>query len=167
MSNLLYLNHSDFSLQDGPNGKVVCTSIAGYSLVLFYSTDCVYCHSFIPIWKTIPTKIAGCQFGLVNVSKNKQLVNMSQQSISPLTHVPYVLLYINGKPFVRYDGERTEIGIKNFIKDISTKMSSSNKQQFVASKPKTNEEDKIPAYCLGKPKCDNNVCYLSYDKAYA
>lgn len=167
MSKLLYLSGEDFRVIVGPNGPTMCNRIKGFSLVLFYSKKCVHCHTFIPIFKRIPSLISGCHFGLVNVTQNVNLIKLSESTISPIKFVPYVLLYVNGKPFLRYDGPRSEIGVKKFIIDVSKKLN--NKQYFsnMQNKQRTvKKDDKIPPYCIAKPKCDGDVCYLAYDKAY-
>lgn len=167
MSKLLYLDEEDFKVITGPNGPIMCNRIKGFSLVLFYSKECVHCHTFIPVFKRIPSVISGCQFGLVNVTRNINLVKLSKKTISPIKFVPYVLLYVNGKPFLQYDGPRTEDGVKKFIIEVSKKLNS--KQYFSniqKSQKESKEDNKIPPYCIARPKCDGAVCYLSSSTAY-
>ena len=106
MSNLLFLTADDFELRKGTKGNIVCHDISGYSLVLFYSTQCKYCKELIPIFKQLPGTISGCQFGMINVSKNKNIVHMSRNSIAPIEYVPYVV------DLPEVDGDlREELGI--------------------------------------------------------
>ena len=104
MSGLLFLTTEDFNTQNGVKGSIMCTNIQGFSLVLFYSTECQHCQSLIPIFKRLPGSVGGCQFGMINVSLNKQCVMMSRNTIAPIKVVPYIVLYINGKPHMRYNG---------------------------------------------------------------
>jgi len=165
MSSLLYLSEKDFKVVQGPEGSTLCNGVKGFFMVLYYSKECVHCHSFMPIFKKIPHSVSGCQFGLVNVTQNPNMVKMSEKTISPIQYVPYIILYVNGKPFLRYDGPRTEEGVKNFIMEVSKKLD--NKKYFTQTrKKKAKPEDKIPPYCIARPKCEGDVCYLSYDKAY-
>jgi hypothetical protein len=100
---------------------------------------------------------------MVNISQNTDLVKMSKETIAPLEYVPDIILYINGKPFIKYNGAKTENDIKNFIVEVSKNLN--NKQHF--SNPQQKQEDEaIPGYCLGVPKCDGDVCYLTYENAY-
>ena len=69
MSGLLFLNFSDYFAKCS-KGNIMCTSIPGFSLIL-YSTQCQYCKSFIPLFKKLPGTLGGCQFGMINVSHNK------------------------------------------------------------------------------------------------
>ena len=41
---------------------------------------------------------------MINVMRNKQVVNNSRNTITPITYVPYILLYWNGKPYMKYNG---------------------------------------------------------------
>ena len=74
MSGLLFLTADDFQLVKGVKGNIMCTGIQGFSLILFYSVQCEHCQSLIPIFKTLPGTVGGCQFGMINVSNNKQCV---------------------------------------------------------------------------------------------
>jgi hypothetical protein len=51
MSGLLFLTTEDFNTQNGVKGPIMCTNIQGFSVILFYSTECQHCQSLIPIFK--------------------------------------------------------------------------------------------------------------------
>ena len=70
MSGLLFLQTQDFSIQKGTKGDILCHSIRGLSLVIFYSTNCQYSRTLIPIFKRLPGQVGGCQFGMINVRLN-------------------------------------------------------------------------------------------------
>ena len=166
MSGLLFLSSEDFAIAKGTKGNILCHSIPGFSLILFYSTQCVYCKDLIPIFKKLPGTIGGCQFGMINVSTNKTCVRMSRQTIAPITYVPYILLYINGRPFMRYQGPHDPKEITRFVIEVSQKMQ--NKQKFTSENVKEDSRGGIPAYTIGKPLYgpDDKVCYLEFDEAY-
>ena len=175
MSNLLFLTSDDFELRKGTKGNIVCHDITGYSLVLFYSTQCKYCKELIPVFKQLPGSISGCQFGMINVSKNKNIVHMSRNSIAPIEYVPYVILFINGKPSMRYDGPADVQTIQKFVIDVSNRFKGQNfnRQQQSAHKQGQEQakihqrEKRIPEYCIGNPICgDDKRCYLEFDTAY-
>lgn len=169
MSGLLFLQHDDFFVEQGHKGPILCTGIKGLSLILFYSTECSFCQKFIPMFKMLPGRINGCQFGMINVSKNKDVVFMSRDTIAPIKYVPYIILYVNGKPFVRYDGPHDDKEIIKFVIDVASKLN--NREKFTNS---GNAEIKdtgkgIPAYTIGIPlrgDCEDGVCYLNFDEAY-
>jgi len=165
MSGPLFLTSEDFSVQKGAKGDIVCHNIPGLSVILFYSTFCDYCQNFIPIFKKIPGTIGGCQFGMTNVSTNKAVVEMSRNTVSQIKYVPYIVLYVNGKPFMSYKGPPDENEIRRFVMEVANNIQ--KKQQF--SKEKVKEDTggtMIPKYTLGIPLCggkDQDVCYLTYD----
>ncbi len=180
MSGLLFLTDDYFKVTSTPKGNVLGTTIRGISLVLFFSTQCKYCHQFIPIFKKLPGTVGGCQFGMINISTNRTVVEKSKNTISPLTYVPYIVLYVNGQPIVSYDGPASENDIRKFVLDMVESLQT--KQQFIPNpnqnqnpnRPRpledltenNNIENHIPAYTIGRPK-DSDKCYLSWDSAYA
>ena len=167
MSGLLFLAKEDFKQIPGNRGSLMCTDITGFSLILFYSTQCQHCQTMIPIFKTLPGSISGCQFGMINVSKNKDIVKLSKETIAPITYVPYVILYHNGKPYMRYDGPSEQKAIQDFVVEVANSLQS--RQTFGSDKSKQEQKEKsIPAYTVGCPKPGgrDDVCYLEYDDAY-
>lgn len=165
MSGLLFLTKDDFNIKEGSKGELLCHNIKGISLILFYSTQCPHCHTFIPCFKRLGGTIGGCQFGMINISKNREVVMMSKKTIAPIEYVPYVVLYVNGIPFMRYDGPQDEREIRNFVTDVANQLQT--KEKFSSEKVKQTGKG-IPAYTIGKPLvgCDGNVCYLEFDEAY-
>ena len=115
-----------------------------------------------------------------NVNQNPEIIEKSKQTISPITYVPDLILYVNGLPYIRYDGPNDVNEIKNFIKDISNKlektsflMEEQNQQPPQEEIPRNiiPEQDIIPEYTVGKPLCGSRKdvygrCYLEFDNAY-
>ncbi len=167
MSGLLFFTSEDFSLQKGTNGPIMCIGTPGFTLILFYSTQCTFCQKLIPIFKKLPGTIGGCQFGMINVSSNKLCIKMSKESIAPISYVPYIVLYIQGKPFMRYNGPHDGAEIRRFIVEVANKVQS--KQKFSKEQVKEDPKGGLPLYSIGKPLCgeDDGVCYLEFSDAYA
>ena len=167
MSGLLFLTSEDFNTQRCVKGPIMCTNIQGFSLILFYSTECTHCQSLIPIFKRMPGSVGGCQFGMINVSHNKQCVMMSRNTIAPIKVVPYIVLFINGKPHMRYNGPYVAEEIGRFIVEVARSV---QKEETTEKNEKIKEDPRggIPAYTIGHPLCgsDDNVCYLDFDEAY-
>jgi len=168
MSGLLFLTSEDFFINKGAKGNIMCHGIKGFSLILFYSTQCTHCQSLIPIFKELPGTIGGCQFGMINVSTNKTCIKMSKQTIAPIKYVPNIILCIEGKPFMRYNGPHDPAEIRRFVVEVANKVQ--NKQQFSNDANIRKPDKNIPEYTIGKPLCgfgpDGNVCYLNFDDAY-
>jgi hypothetical protein len=190
MSGILYLTANDFILKSGEKGQLMCTTHAlqGLCVILFYSNECQHSFNLLTKYKQLPKLINGCQFALININKpsNFNVVKLSQQSISPITFVPDIILYVNGIPYIRYDGPHEIPSIKQFIVDIYQRLqvSTFNESTVPQSKPKPRppaqnqsnnhqikeNDSSIPAYCIGKPICGDhrdNVSYLTFTTAYS
>lgn len=167
MSGLLFLTTEDFSIVKGTKGNILCNSIPSYSLILFYSKKCVHCKTLLPIFYDLPGTIVGCQFGLINVSINKDVVEMAKNTISQIEYVPCIFLYVNGRPYMRYNGPRDSNEIRKFIYEVTKNIQ--NNQAFSKDKIKETKGGRgIPQYCIGKPLYgDDEVCYLKESEAYA
>lgn len=170
MSGLLFMESDDFTLQQGTKGPIMGHGIPGFSLILFYSTFCDACKSILPVFKRLPGTFNGCSFGIINVSTNKRCVEMSRGTIAPIKYVPYIVLYIQGKPFMVYKGPPDDNEIRNFIREVANSVQ--KKQQFTSAtneKVKDDPKGTIPAYCTGVPikgGVKDQVCYLEWDEAY-
>lgn len=165
MSGLIFLTTNDFHLEKGQKGTLLCNKISGFSLILFYSTQCKHSMNFLPNFRKLPGVISGCQFGMINISKNKDLVKISSGTITPIEYVPYLILYSNGKPFMRYDGQHDINSIKNFIMDVNNKLK--HKRQFSKGTVVKNGRKKIPSYTIGNPLYGTEErSYLEFNDAY-
>jgi len=177
MSGLLFLTADDFTVENGTKGKILCNPIPSFSLVLFYSNQCKHCKTLVPIFKKLPGTIGGCQFGLLNVGTNMKVVQKSKGTVTEIQYVPLIILYINGKPFMRYAGNYNQAEIIQFVvsmsKRVQTKEAFVNKNNnSLKSDPaiKENPRGGIPAFSIGKPlKGDGrfDVCYLDFKNAYS
>jgi hypothetical protein len=166
MSGLLYLTNEDFFLQKNDNNSIMLShGIPGFCLVLFYSTKCEFCPALVSTFKKLPGTVNGCQFGILNVSTSRTCVEMSQKSISPIKYVPFIVLYIDGNPYMIYKGSNDGKSLISFILDVAGKVR--NKQQFSKDTVKKDSESDIPAYCIGHPVSGfDNRCYLDFLTAY-
>jgi hypothetical protein len=173
MSALLLLTSGDFQVQKGQKGDIMCHGIPGFSLILFYSTHCVHCQNLTPIFKKLPGTITGCQFGMINVSTNGACIAMSKNTIAPIKFVPYLVLYVNGKPYMIYQGPHDINEIKRFVFEVGN---SFDKRQKFSSNPKDKEVNKGSVNKQHESGCtegipiygDNSdqVCYLENQEAY-
>lgn len=168
MSGLLFLNTNDFAIQKGSKGNIMCNGIPGFSLILFYSTHCVHCQNLIPIFKRLPGTIGGCQFGMINVSANKQCISMSKNTIAPITYVPYIILYFNGKPYMVYKGPYDANELKKFIIEVAGNLQKKQKFTEAPKQPQKGGKKSIPDYTVGIPiyGFGNAVTYLDFEIAY-
>lgn len=167
MNSLLFLSEQDFSIQQGKKGHVLCNNLPGVSLVLFYSKKCPHCVNAFPVFETLPQVVPGCRFALLNVSTNVNVARMSQRTIAPITVVPFIILYVNGRPFMKYNGEKSLRSISNFVNEVLARIQS--KKNFSSSTKVEHDEDDIPEYSVGIPfnmVCEGEQCYLTFNEAY-
>lgn len=169
MSGLLFLTANDFDIKDDNKGnKILEHSVLGFTLVLFYSTNCVHCNKLTPIFKQLPGTLSGCLFGMINVNKNTLVIKKSEHTITPLTYVPYIILYYNGRPYMRYDGPSTMTDIQTFVRNVTDSI----KRQIESEGGQASDTDKhycIPEYCIARPTrggLNEDVCYYNFTEAY-
>lgn len=120
-SYLVYLHTCDFQPQQGEKGMMMCLhgNVAGFTAVLYYTNDCQYCEEFLHVFRKLSAEIHGCQFCMVNMTKNSDLVEKTKGTIAPITFVPDLIFYVNGIPYMRYEGDGKETNIRQFILDMS------------------------------------------------
>ncbi|ADO00386.1 hypothetical protein WIV_gp043 [Wiseana iridescent virus] len=155
---LLILEEEDFELvESGKVTHLVHTVESRFSIVMFYTDECDQCKVIKPILLSFvgnPT----IQICMVNVydPDSTNLIQLSQKTTTPLQHVPFIVFYVDGVPFKKYDGGYNHQDFQTFIQKVYTE----------ASKLKnTDEISEIPPYTIGKPN-SAKVCYLTYQKAY-
>ena len=171
MSGILFLGNDDFQVRQGDKGQILSLTYEskGLTLVLYYSTECPYCDNLINKFKQLPSFVNGCQFAMVNVSRNMDIVERSKNTIAPISYVPDVILYVNGAPYVRYDGPHDIQHIKDFIVDIYKKIQktafmeqemSQNRTQYPTMQPQEYQAPQqnmqnmqnSPPMMMGKPQ---------------
>lgn len=165
MASILFLSDKDFNIQDGKKGKVLCLKQqSGVTFCLFHSDQCTHCNLLYPVFKQLPKIIPNCSFALLNVSKYMNVVKASMDTISQITEVPYMILFVNGRPFMRYTGQRTLEEIESFIQDILSRFRSKKNFSIAGVKGNTIENEVKGPVGFGIPYnmvCDKDVCYLT------
>jgi hypothetical protein len=119
MSGLLFLSSDDFRVLRGVKGLILCNSIKGFSLILYYLERCEFSRNVLPIFRKLPSYVPSCRFGIINVDLNRAVVEMSKSTIDPITRVPYIVLYVDGRPYMSYKGPLESEEIHRFIFDVS------------------------------------------------
>lgn len=90
----MILTSKDFTVI---NNELVLINSHGFSLVFFSAQHCSYCDEFKPDFDFVSSRVTGCNFFFCDMSQEKQLEQMSQYTKTPITYVPLVLLFANGK----------------------------------------------------------------------
>jgi thiol-disulfide isomerase/thioredoxin len=172
MNGIYYLTHREHSLVEVPStqGSTGGTQydldqkLPGLSMVLYYSKSCKFCKDLQPEFLKLNTKVQGVNFALANVSAdNMKIQQMSEASRTPIRYVPYIVIYVNGKYYMEYRGRKDLESMARAIYEISNKIQTG--QDFAKGKVCSNPAGQT-AYCEDGVD-DDDVCYLTYDEAYA
>lgn len=169
--NLIHLRSDDFEIKDGSKGPTLCLKFPDLTFVMFHADPqrCAHCEELLPEFRKLPYIIGGCKFALINLNRYPDLVRMSKSTTTPLEYVPYLVLYINGRPFIRYEGDKNLESLAEFIAEFMNRLK--NQTNFVSTQKTVKLENEIPPYSVAIPYsvvCDDDkgVCYLKYDEAY-
>lgn len=176
------LSDEDFELIHTQSGRLVGCKTPGYLLVLFYSNKSHACKS---VFRAISQlDVDTCTVSVMSVHRDSRVVEMSKNTQTELTRVPSVIMYVDGHPKAIYhssqDSEPSTDDYRRFILLIMQKFKSSGKP-FVGSgeagRSSSNSNNQtsvgknatsrpIPAYSIGVPICNDDVCYLPISEAY-
>lgn len=168
----LYLQTSNFGINKIPDGPVLCNSIKGFSVVLFYSpTRCQYSPHALAELKSVVGHVNGVVFAVLNIDKFMDVVKMSRNTITSIDGVPYIMLYYNGVPRQIYPENYpyTAEAIRAFASTVSTNIAKSmatatqQAQQKEAPAIKKDEGVKKTIYYIGTPLKRKNCTYISVD----
>lgn len=188
MNNCLYLGEQDFYVGEGKRGPVVCTTQNGVMFVMFHADPnvCPNCDTAKPEFMQLAQVINGAKFGLCNLNRARNLVNNSFKTITPLQVVPLFILFVNGRPFMNYNGQRLLKHFAEFMQVALKRLSEqqtfgANGQPQGVSNAVTQDAEVTPhgiAYdydyvsvsnptSMGNVTCEDGVCYLTAGESYS
>lgn len=178
---VLLHTQQDFELRSMHNDTALCLKNpkTTFSLVFFYGPDCAYCDIFRPIFSKNSGFIQDCSFIMVNLNNNKNLIHISKETKTPITYVPFILLFHKNMPLVEYNGkDYTDDALKMFLLEAVRVFGPASQSQITA-KPVTNSSHEMPhyeilneGYASFEGYSDNtlanraDVCHLSFENAY-
>lgn len=85
--------------------------------------------------------MVGLNFGTCCVDDaNRGVVEMSKQSSTPINSVPKFILYVEGRPYVEYSGQRSRPAILAFLQEISAKIN----QSLSFARPRRTRQQEMP-----------------------
>lgn len=170
MNNLLWLQDDDFTIEQAQKGNVLCNNQKGIIFTLFHANPdkCQFSTATLPEFKKLALKMPGVKFGLCNLNKHPNVYFKSKDTIAPINNVPYIILYVNGRPLMRYDGEQKVDKMSLFLNDIVNRLNS--KKDFFDTKNIKIESD-VPNSSTSTQfnvVCDSEkgICYLNSSSAY-
>jgi thiol-disulfide isomerase/thioredoxin len=179
---IMHLESKHFYLDDSAKGgKVLCCTNKGILFVMFHlnASACPNCKTVAPEFDALSKSFNSSlvQFASVNLSTFPDIAKKSGSTISPITYVPYFIIYVNGRPFLRWDGDKTARAMHTFLNDVLNKIPPNIKQELAqyaktsgnGSAFNTAAEEKPVFPGGGVPYnvvCDkaSGVCYLNFEE---
>jgi thiol-disulfide isomerase/thioredoxin len=172
MRHVYFLSDADFFIKRIEQNNYLTTKIDGYSFILFFSPECEFSRHVHPIFKQLPRKMNNCcTFATMDVSDpNSQATirsSVSQETNTPICYVPYLIFYINGFPYLRYQPpEMGTINENHLLTFVFDAIKTSDRKPTFAE---YSSDKNIPKYSIGIPLhggADGYEKYFTYITAY-
>jgi thioredoxin-like negative regulator of GroEL len=181
-----FCNSDDFTVSNINNNKTLTmTNSKGFDVALFYSTQCQHCKNFIDIFKDASGRTANCEFTLVNLDKNKDLIHKCKGTTTEIEFVPTTIFFAENKPYMTYGGPANTSKFLDFIKEVSNHYiknrsndndNNTDRRQYSGinrQKPIGDNQNSPPqdACDLNDKECQirsrrKMTCYLTLEEAY-
>ncbi len=143
MSGIIELTAESFKKMKGNRGFVLgLPDMQNITLIMFYSVQCPHCDNAMPeleklsqfiISNNLPIQIAIC-----DILKNKKIIQESAETVDPIKFVPYMPIYLNEKPYLRYNGKKTAEEMLNYLIEVLKRVDT--RQKFFNNKIVDEEE---------------------------
>jgi|SRR5579862_2314890 len=174
------LNTTHFkSVRNSNNSNTLTINVTGNIFVFFKLQNCEGCNAFEPVFKKLASEDRRVIYGIVDLTNNNQITQISKTTTTPIQTVPHLILYINGQPFAKFKGQKNLNGIKNFLSEALTLASTQqprepvqpipssfvpqqnmyNNQQYA---PQNNNIQQQPTHSSMQKKCesDDGTCLM-------
>jgi thiol-disulfide isomerase/thioredoxin len=182
---ILHLNTSHFNVANGSTegSKVLSCTLPGLVFVFFYvdyvdptrQKKCDNCELLKPEFEQLSKKLEKSyfSFGAVNLNTHSEIAKKSMQTKIKINYVPYLILFVDGTPYLRYDGNASIQQMEYFLsiayKEVLQKGYKPTAPRSGSSATAASKEDETPVFKGGgipyNILCDKNsgLCYLTFD----
>lgn len=111
------LTPNDFKIVKTPKGDLVQLLRDELLVVLFYKNEenRVYSDEFIKVFEQIEQTEVECKFAVINVDEYPECVDLSSKTFTPIHYVPYVVVYVHGRPYMSYSGKIDAVELVKLI----------------------------------------------------
>lgn len=93
-------------------------------LCFFKQQGCPACTAFEPIFAQLSKMDPSVSYGICDLSgQNRDIIRMSQGTTSTITAVPFLVMYVHGKPFAVFRGKKNIPSLRSFIDKVRGMMS--------------------------------------------
>lgn len=113
------LSVENFSLSGGSKNTLNIDVRDPVVLVFFKQTGCGGCAAFEPIFSQLVHNQRNISYGVCDLAgKNREIINMSKRTQMAITSVPFIVIYVRGKPFAKFNGKRNIPSLSGFIEKV-------------------------------------------------
>lgn len=105
------LTEDDFTNKGGK----LCCNVQGVCLVMFRGSTCKFSNQFFPTFNKLSTREPRISWATVLVDSNRRVILMAKGTKTPISSVPYFVLYVDGTPYSIYKGNRTGEDVLNYV----------------------------------------------------
>jgi len=167
-----HLQTQDFYIDNGKKGKVLCCTQKDITFVFFHldKEQCENCDAMIPEFMKLPHLVPQINYALVDLSKYPEIAKKTAVTIAPITYVPYLIVFVNNRPFLRYDGGKSSTEMAQFLRELLANIPKEYLQNMNSNSKSATFDSEVPVYPAGgipyNVVCDKNsgVCYLSFNE---
>ena len=130
----VFLDESDFTFMNSKNGKLLSHKLPGLSFVLFYTNGCKFCKIMSENFKKLPSLYKGIKFCMFNLTNKHHFIqNVKKETITPIDYVPYMMVYVDGTPYVQYTGEYDVNKCLAFLNNVEKSIHNSKMKNKISS----------------------------------
>jgi hypothetical protein len=134
-----FLNAQNFTVV-GSRQKTLGINLPGNVFVFFKMQGCDNCAQFDPIFAALSRSEGRVSCAILDITQNRDVVLWSRNTSTPITAVPVLVLYIDGRPHAKFNGTRNILSIQAFItKALQQKPVGSSQQQFMPHQPPSHQ----------------------------
>ncbi len=114
MASVSFLTNANFVVL-GTQHKTLGINIPGPVLVFFKIRNDPNCSKFDPVFASLSKMDPRISYAVLDVDQFKDVVAWSRTTTTPITAVPMVILYVNGRPHAKYNGTKDIPSLRSFI----------------------------------------------------
>jgi len=129
---MMNLNSEHFVVM-GTRTKTLGINIPGNILVFFKMSTCPNCAAFEPIFVQLSHQENRVSFAVIDVGQYRDVALTSKNTSTPITAVPCLILYIDGRPHSRIPGAKNVNAARDFITKSLQAKPKATQQQFMPS----------------------------------
>lgn len=129
-----FLSYADF-VTIGTRQKTLGIKLQGNIFIFFKMRGCNNCAEFEPVFAQLAKTENRVACAILDVTdpSNREVVKWSRDTSTPITAVPVLILYVNGRPHAKFHGTKSIPSIQGFITKALQTNTSAPSQSFMPS----------------------------------